>query len=152
MSLNVRPMRYEDLDRVCRMEEENFSMPWKREDFEKLIEDAGSRYFVAEIDGYVIGAAGYSDMVGDGYINNVVIDKEYRGRGYSKKMLEAVTKSGMEAGIYDFTLEVRVSNLPAIRLYEAVGFENAGVRKGFYDHPKEDAYVYWLRIPRRDLC
>ena len=150
MSVTVRPMETEDLDRVCKMEEESFSMPWKREDFEKLIEDACSRYLVIDEDGYVFGAAGYTDMVGEGYINNVVIDKEYRGRGYSKKVLEAVIESGMDAGIYDFTLEVRVSNLPAIRLYEAVGFENAGVRKGFYDHPKEDAYVYWLRIPRRN--
>ena len=149
MSVNVRPMETEDLDRVCAMEEESFSMPWKREDFEKLLEDAGSRYLVIELDGYVIGAAGYTDTVGDGYINNVVIDREYRGRGYSKKLLEAVIESGKKAGIYDYTLEVRVSNLPAIRLYEAVGFENAGVRKGFYDLPREDAYVYWLRIPRR---
>ena len=150
MSVTVRPMETKDLDRVCQMEQESFSMPWKREDFEKLIEDAGSIYLEIEIDGYVIGAAGYTDMVGDGYINNVVIDKEYRGRGYSKKLMEAVIESGKETGIYDYTLEVRVSNLPAIRLYEAVGFENAGVRKGFYDQPKEDAYVYWLRIPRRN--
>lgn len=150
MSVTIRPMETKDLDRVCQMEQESFSMPWKREDFEKLIEDAGSIYLVIENDGYVIGAAGYTDMVGDGYINNVVIDKEYRGRGYSKKLMEAVIESGKATGIYDYTLEVRVSNLPAIRLYEAVGFENAGVRKGFYDQPKEDAYVYWLRIPRRN--
>ena len=145
MSVSVRPMETGDLDRVCEMEEASFSMPWKREDFEKLIADEGSEYYVIETDGYVIGAAGYTDMVGDGYINNVVIDSRYRGQKYSKTLMSELLKAGRDKGIKDFTLEVRVSNTPAVKLYESLGFENAGIRKGFYDQPKVDAYVMWLR-------
>ena len=50
-------------------------------------------------------------------------------------------------GIVNYTLEVRVSNAPAIRLYESLGFESAGIRPGFYDKPKEDAMIMWKRQP-----
>lgn len=145
MDLCVRPLTEEDLDRVCELEEKNFSMPWKKEDFRHLIEDAGSEYFVLQKDLEVIGCAGYTDMGGDGYINNVVIDEKERGQGLGTKLLRAVMEEGTKKGILNYTLEVRVSNLPAVRLYEGLGFISAGVRKRFYEQPVEDAYVMWLR-------
>lgn len=145
MEIKVRPMENRDLDRVCQMEEASFSMPWKREDFKDLIESEQSSYLVLLMDDYVIGTAGYTDQVGEGYINNVVIDEAYRGKGYSKVLMEAVVKDAADHGITDLTLEVRVSNTPAIKLYEGMGFESAGVRKRFYEHPVEDAYVMWKR-------
>lgn len=146
----IRDLEEKDLDRVCELEEKSFSMPWKREDFKKLIEDSGSIYLVIEEDGIVYGTAGYTDQVGDGYINNVVVAGEKRGMGYAHKLMEAVLEHGKDRGIYDYTLEVRVSNTPAIKLYEGLGFENVGVRKRFYEKPVEDAYVYWLHMPRED--
>lgn len=145
MEIKVRPMKDEDLDRVCAMEEASFSMPWKREDFKELIESEQSAYFVLLADNYVIGTAGYTDQVGEGYINNVVIDERYRGFGYSKILLQAVIDDAKEHNITDLTLEVRVSNVAAIKLYESVGFESVGIRKRFYEHPVEDAHVMWKR-------
>lgn len=145
MEIKVRPMQDKDLDRVCQMEEASFSMPWKREDFKELIESNASSYLVLLTDEYVIGAAGYTDQVGEGYVNNVVIDPDYRGKGYSKMLMQAVIDDAKEHGIEDLTLEVRVSNEPAVRLYESLGFESAGIRKRFYEHPVEDAYVMWKR-------
>ena len=152
MSILARPMETKDLDAVCAIEEESFSMPWKREDFEKLIEDEGSEYFVLEKENAVIGAAGYTDQVGVGYINNVVITPSERGKGYSETLLNEVLKAGREKGIFSFTLEVRVSNMPAIKLYERAGFVSVGVRKGFYERPVEDAYVMWLNPDGEDKC
>lgn len=149
MKVEIVPLSFGNIDRVCRMEEASFSMPWKRKDFEDLIKDEGSEYFVLEADGYPIGAAGYTDAVGEGYINNVVIDEEYRGHGFGKQLMEAVLNAGRRKGISDFTLEVRVSNEPAIKLYESLGFENAGIRKRFYEHPVEDAMVMWLYSERK---
>ncbi len=148
----VRLMEERDLDRVCEIEEASFSMPWKRDDFAGLISDSGSEYFVMEKDGQVIGAAGYTDQVGEGYINNVVICHPQRGLGLSKILVKQVLDAGLEKGIHDFTLEVRVSNIPAIKLYESLGFESAGVRKHFYEHPAEDAYVMWLRSYGDSKC
>jgi len=145
MSIEIRPLAEEDLDRVCEIEERCFSMPWKKQDFKNLIEDEISEYFVILLDGQIVGAAGYTDQVGEGYINNVVIDEEYRGRGLAGQLMAAVLKAGEEKGIFDFTLEVRVSNEPAVRLYKGLGFESAGIRKRFYEKPVEDAYVMWRR-------
>ena len=60
-------------------------------------------------------------------------------------MLEALMERGRERGIERYTLEVRVSNEPAIRLYHRLGFEDAGIRKNFYEKPSEDALIMWTR-------
>lgn len=145
MGIEIRPLAEADLDRVCEIEGKSFSMPWKKQDFRELIEDDISEYFVILSDGIIVGAAGYTDQVGEGYINNVVIDEDYRGRGLAGLLMAEVLKKGEEKGITDFSLEVRVSNAAAVRLYEGLGFESAGIRKRFYEHPVEDAYVMWRR-------
>lgn len=57
--------------------------------------------------------------------------------------LTELLKEGKNRGVAHFTLEVRVSNAPAIHLYEKLGFTSAGIRKNFYDCPKEDAMIMW---------
>lgn len=145
MAIEIRPLCEEDLDRICEMEEKSFSMPWKREDFKDLLEHDESVYMVIILDGFIIGAAGYTFNGFEGYINNVVIDEDFRGKGYSKILMEGLLEHGRKAGINEYTLEVRVSNAPAVKLYESLGFVSEGVRKNFYERPVEDAYVMWLR-------
>lgn len=145
MSESVRMISENDLDRVCEMEADSFSMPWKREDFVDLMKDSSSEYVVIERDGIVVGAAGYSFNGFEGYINNVVIDSKYRGQGLGKALMEGLLSLGREKGVNEFTLEVRVGNIPANRLYESLGFVNEGVRRNFYEKPVEDANVMWLR-------
>ncbi|MCR5278597.1 MAG: ribosomal protein S18-alanine N-acetyltransferase [Lachnospiraceae bacterium] len=145
MNIVTRPLSDDDLDRVCEIERASFSMPWKREDFAALIRDNNSVYLVIEADGIIAGQAGYTDTLGDAYINNVAIEESYRGNGLGRILMEALIADGLSKGILNYTLEVRVSNTPAIMLYESLGFECAGVRKRFYEQPVEDAYVYWLR-------
>ena len=145
MKLETRAMESKDLDRVCEIEESSFSMPWKREDFEDLLIRTEANYLVILLDDYVIGTAGYTYNGFEGYINNVAIDSLYRKKGYSKVLMEALIEDGLKKGVKEFTLEVRVSNAPANRLYESLGFVNEGVRKNFYEKPTEDANVMWLR-------
>ena len=145
MEINTHIMGIKDLDRVCELEERSFSMPWKREDFEDLIARDDATYVVLTVDDIVMGTAGYTYNGFEGYINNVVIDEAVRGQGLSKILLEACLNEGRKNGVHEFTLEVRVSNTPAIRLYEGFGFKSEGVRKNFYERPTEDAYVMWLR-------
>lgn len=144
MEISVRDLMDEDLDRISEIESASFSMPWKKEDFKRLIESNDSVYMVILADGLQIGTAGYTYNGFEGYINNVVIDEAYRGQGLSKILMEELLKKGRAEGINDYTLEVRVSNTPAVRLYESLGFESAGIRKNFYEKPVEDAYVMWL--------
>lgn len=141
----IREMTEDDIVRVSEIEEECFSMPWKPDDFRAMIREDNMTYVVACIDDEIIGGAGLRCIVGDGEITNVAITKSYRGNGYSKPMLEQLILLGKEIGCEAFTLEVRVSNEPAIRLYKSLGFEEAGVRPGFYEHPREDALIMWKR-------
>ena len=140
----IREMTEADIEAVSKIEEECFSMPWKPDDFREMIVRDNMTYVVLLVDGEIAGGAGIREVVGDGEITNVAITGKHRGKGYSKLMLEKLLEKGRELGCDAFTLEVRVSNEPAIRLYKSVGFESAGVRPGFYEHPVEDALIMWI--------
>lgn len=141
--LVVRLMSDEDAVYLAKIEEETFSMPWKVSDFLEMNAHDEVKYLVAELDGVIIGGCGIRNIVGDGEITNVVIHKDFRGKGYAYEMLCNLLDEGRKMGISDFTLEVRASNIPAIKLYEKLGFESAGIRPGFYEKPKEDANIMW---------
>ena len=59
--------------------------------------------------------------------------------------MEQLVKEGKEMGVTAYTLEVRVSNMAAIHLYKKLGFQEEGIRKNFYERPKEDALIMWKR-------
>lgn len=102
---------------------------------------------VAAKEDKIIGCAGVTNACGDGDINNVTVAEAYRGQGIGRLMLSALIKWGREIGIENYTLEVRVSNAPAVRLYESLGFTSAGIRPRFYERPVEDAMIMWLYLP-----
>ncbi len=142
--MEIRRMTEADLAEVCEIENETFSDPWSEEDFRNSLQDDKNDYLVAEIDGIIAGYCGFWGVVGEGDIFNVAVKKEYRRQRIGETMLKALIEKGVTRGITSFTLEVRISNEPAIRLYEALGFERAGIRKDFYTKPKEDAVIMWL--------
>ncbi len=141
----IRPMTKEDVPAVSRLEEAVFSMPWSPDAFLDMVEREDSLYVVAVAKEEPIGCCGVTNACGDGDINNVVVDEAWRNRGVGRKMLEVLMEQGREIGIENYTLEVRVSNAPAIHLYEKLGFVSAGIRPGFYDKPREDAMIMWKR-------
>lgn len=143
--LLIRPMLDEDVPVVAQIEEATFSMPWSAEDFFDMIRRDNMTYLVAELDGKIIGGAGMRNILGDGEITNVAILADYRGCGYGKKLVGELLKAGEVLGARAFTLEVRVSNEPAIRLYQSLGFVSEGIRPGFYERPREDALIMWKR-------
>ena len=143
--LVIRQMSDADVEAVAKIEEATFSMPWKPDDFRDMIRWDNMTYLVAELGGMIIGGAGMRNILGDGEITNVAILSKYRGMGYGKRLIAALLKAGRELGAKDFTLEVRVSNTPAIRLYESLGFVSEGVRPNFYERPTEDALIMWKR-------
>lgn len=141
----IRDMREADLDEVCEIEQETFSDPWRREDFINSMAEENNSYLVVEIDGHITGYCGYWGILEEGYIYNVAVKKEYRRNKIGLHMLKEMMEQASLRGITSFTLEVRKSNLAAIRLYEQLGFESAGIRKDFYSKPKEDALIMWRR-------
>ena len=84
-------------------------------------------------------------IAGEGNIDNVVVDEKNRNRGIAGMLIDELIKLGESEGIYDYTLEVRVSNAAAIKVYERAGFKGEGVRPHFYEDPTEDALIMWRR-------
>ncbi len=141
----IREMRDEDVPSVAQIEEKTFSMPWSEADFRDMIKQDNMTYVLAEIEGKIIGGAGLRNILGDAEITNVAVLNEYRNTGIGYKILTALIEKGKKIGAEAFTLEVRISNKPAIHLYEKLGFLSEGVRKNFYEKPKEDALIMWKR-------
>ncbi len=143
--LLIREMRAADVKAASEIESRVFSMPWSAEDFLEMVEADYAYYYVAELDGKLAGCCGIRNIAGEGEITNVVVDVPYRKKGIARAMMEYMLERAGQAGIGDCTLEVRVSNEPAIRLYESLGFKGEGVRPGFYERPREDALIMWKR-------
>ncbi len=135
-----------DCEKLSKLEKQIFGKDaWSREDFEETLCCDYTYYIVAKDGKDIIGSAGLRNMCGDADITNVMVREDYRRQGIAERMLKELMRRAGEIGVRNFTLEVRVSNLPAIRLYEKLGFVSEGIRPGFYEHPKEDAVIYWLR-------
>ena len=149
MKIAVRRLREEDVEPLSVIESSSFSMPWSARDFADLLEKPYCFYLVAEADDRVVGCCGFTDLCGEGSIDNVVVAEEYRGRGIAQRMLRELLVLGEKQGICDFTLEVRVSNSAAIHVYEKLGFASEGVRPGYYGRPAEDALIMWRRRQKK---
>lgn len=133
-----------DVDAVTEMERSNFSTPWKMDDFADLLEKSDMGCIVAEEDGEIIGCVVYHNIVGDVDMTNVQVKEAHRKRGIGTALMKATMEKARSVGGERFTLEVRESNLAAIALYESLGFTVEGKRRGFYEHPREDALIMWL--------
>ena len=134
-----------DVDRIAEMEKVCFpEEPWSREmvaaEFSGL---NPTRYYAAEEDGEIVAYAGIWVIPPEGYITNVAVLPEYRRKGIASAVLRKMIEESLAEGVTDITLEVRVSNVPAIALYKSFGFEEAGIRPKYYQD-NEDALIMWL--------
>lgn len=141
----IRKMTMDDVSQVAKLEKMIFTDPWSENVYRQTLELAEVAYLVVEIDGKLVGASGIRNICGDGEITNVMIHPDYRGKGYSKTMLMELLEEGKRLGAENFTLEVRRGNQVAISLYKSLGFVEEGIRPNFYEHPKEDAVIMWMR-------
>lgn len=140
----IRRMTVNDAPFVHRIEALCFSDPWSEEAFKEAADDSNYLFFVATFEDEIIGMAGLILSPFEGTLTNIAVLPEMRDKHIGHLLVDRVLAEGRQMGLNSFTLEVRKSNTAAIRLYEDFGFENAGIRPGFYDHPKEDAIVYWI--------
>ena len=142
--IQVRRMEAADAEAVSCMEQQIFSMPWSRQGFLDALTGENAIFLVAEAEGRIAGYCGMYCAAEEGEITNVAVEAAYRRSGIGTKLMESLLTEAKDAGIKTVILEVRSSNGDAIRLYEKFGFELQGVRKGFYEKPKEDGCVMIL--------
>lgn len=143
--IEYRPMTEEDIPRVIEIENQCFSQPWSAEAMlRELRENAKmARYMVACADGRVVGYGGYWQIFDEAHITNIAVDGEHRRQGIAGSILLTLEAEYASRGILYATLEVRVSNTAAHELYLKHEFTDAGVRPGYYEKPREDAYIMW---------
>lgn len=141
--LTLRSMEEKDLTQVAAIEASIFSQPWSEQGFLDALRQKDCLYLVAAEEEKILGYCGLYQSFDEADITNVAVLEAERGRGVARAMLTELLREGKSRGIAHFTLEVRVSNAPAIHLYENLGFVSAGIRKNFYDCPREDAMIMW---------
>ena len=145
--LLIRPMEERDIAQAARIEAESFSTPWSAEAFRKSLALDYTIFLTAEWEGRVAGYCGCYVSLEEAEITNVAVKEELRGRGIARALLLELLRQGEARGAKAVLLEVRAGNAPAIRLYEGLGFEREGLRRNFYEQPREDALVMWKRFP-----
>jgi ribosomal-protein-alanine N-acetyltransferase len=140
----MRRLELADLDAVERIERASYPAPWSRAMFAGEIAKPSSLSLAAVADdGELVGYLVLSRYVDAWHVMNLAVQPEWRRSGIGSALLERLlleTRGDTERG---YTLEVRVSNVGAIRLYEKFGFRARGVRRGYYTDNREDALVMW---------
>jgi ribosomal-protein-alanine N-acetyltransferase len=139
----IAPMRRRHLRGVLGIEERTSSTPWSLGLFLAEAKRQERTYLVARSGHRVVGFAGMLYVLSDGHVTTVAVDPDRQGGGIGTRLMLVLMRRAIERGVEAVTLEVRQSNDPALALYRRFGFAPAGVRKGYYRDPVEDAIVLW---------
>jgi len=138
----IRSMVIGDLESVCTIENEAFSHPWILDDFlSELSSNPYANYFVLEEDNQIIAYVGLWIMFEKAQITTIAVKSNYRGLKYSKELMSFADDLCVQNNVNQMSLEVRISNIKAINLYELFGFIKCGIRKDYYQDNHEDAYL-----------
>jgi ribosomal-protein-alanine N-acetyltransferase len=141
-SVEVRPMHELDVPMVVAVERAGYQFPWSEGIFRDCLR-VGYVCRVIECGGDLAGYGIMSMGAGEAHILNVCIREEYRCRGFARKLLQYLLERARAAGMSEAFLEVRPTNTIASRLYLSLGFEQVGIRRGYYQSTvgREDACV-----------
>lgn len=142
-----RPMVDQDVAAVMEIETKSYRFHWTEGIFRDCLR-VGYGCWVMELGGTIAGYGILSLVVGEAHLLNICIAPAWQRRGYGRLLLEHFLELARERGAYQMLLEVRPSNKPALRLYRARGFEEAGLRHGYYpgEHGREDALILRLAL------
>ena len=135
----------DDLTDVAALEAAAFTSPWSRETLERDLRngDVVHVYVLEDGDGSLIGFCGCWFVFDELHINTLAVADQFRRRGHATRLLRFVLAEAAATGITRATLEVRRSNVAALRLYDQFGFKVRGVRPDYYTQPVEDALILW---------
>lgn len=145
--LIFRTMKQSDVEEMMLIEPRAYTVPWS----EGIIRDciqAGYECQVARLDCAIVAYAFASIAAGESHLLNITVKPEMQGQGYGRRMLLHMLDLIQAQHVDTVYLEVRPSNKPARKLYRSVGFDQIGIRRGYYPDPqgREDAMVYQLLI------
>ena len=139
--MRIAEMSAEHVFQVAQLERLCFSDPWSERSIASELQNPLALWLVAEQDGRVLGYVGSQTVLDESDMMNVAVDLGYRRRGIARALIEALIAALAQGGSRCLKLEVRVSNESARNLYESMGFQRLGLRKNYYQNPREDALI-----------
>ena len=144
-AIKIEPMQKSHLDDIIKVEEKAYGEHhWSKESFFNELNNDLAKYFCAfDENGTLTGYCGCWQILEEAHITNIAVSPDFRRRRIGEALLTAIIKSCYKEKIKYLTLEVRVSNEPAIKLYEKYGFKSLGIRKGYYQDNNDDALIMW---------
>ena len=144
--VSLRPMTSADLDEVMAIERESFVYPWSSRFFVQELEVECARAMLAEVEGQIAGYVLFWLLPDEIDIHNIAVQIRFRRRGLGRLLLKHVVERAQRRSSARVTLEVRVSNSAARKLYESLGFVITGLRRGYYSDNGEDALAMALNL------
>lgn len=137
----IRKMIPSDVAAIAELEKVCFSDPWSADSIAYELVNPLSYWLVAELDGVVAGYVGSQSVLDAADMMNIAVAPNYRKRGIGQALVNALTDYLSKNNVIALLLEVRVSNGPAISMYEKLGFQQVGKRPNYYRNPREDALI-----------
>lgn len=145
--VQVRTMRSRDVEAVAAIESDTFSSPWSRETFTSLLDRPGVELLV--LDSAADGVIGYAVLwciLDQGELANVAVTSRWQGRGAGRYLIGRVLEAARERSVTKIFLEVRASNERAADIYRGFGFTEVGLRRNYYQDPREDARIMMVAL------
>lgn len=141
MAVVIRPAVPADIPALVHLEEQCFSLPHTEEQFLHELQDEVYALFTASDGDTVLGYAGLTHILDEGYITNVAVFQHARRQGIADRLLSALDDFALSSALSFISLEVRQSNAPAIALYTKNGYRQTGEIPNYYTNPKENALI-----------
>lgn len=145
IKIKIRPMQKSEINEVLEIEEQAYGEHhWSKDSFYGELSNELAHYYSAfDINGKLIGYAGSWRIIDEAHITTIAVKPEHRRKKIGEALLNIILEDCYKNEIKYITLEVRLSNTPAINLYEKYGFHSLGTRKGYYQNNNEDALIMW---------
>ena len=138
-----RKMTPEDAEQVAEIDFKSFSVPWKMTDYWKYSQEKNIEAVVGEIEKKIVAYAAAFVSFEEAEVFKIAVEPELRGFGFGKKIFSELIEVCKLRGAKAITLEVRPSNIAAVKMYESFGLKSVGRRKNYYTNPVEDALIMW---------
>ena len=153
VTTRLRRLELTDLDAIERIERVSYPTPWSRSMFAtELAKPSSLSLGAVDESGALIGYLVLSKYVDAWHVMNVAVAPEWRRHGVATALLTRLLAETRHDAQRGYTLEVRVSNVGAISLYERFGFRPKGVRRGYYTDNREDALIMWRDADAADAA
>jgi ribosomal-protein-alanine N-acetyltransferase len=134
------------VNEIAVLQSQTFTNAWSADSLKWEIANTDvARLYVMRADDVLVGFCACWVILDELHINSLAIGERWRRQGLASRLLREVCRDARVSGATQATLEVRRSNVAALALYERLGFASEGVRKDYYQSPREDALVLWCR-------